>query len=152
MGIDHSSYPYYQAKREAETLVEQSGLPWSILRTTQFHPFVLSLIQSFGADTLPQVPVVEGVRFQSIDTTKVADRLVSLVEQGPDGRTPDMGGPQILTLEEMTEMYLRIRGRRAIVRSEAPPEGVLSVFRSGVNLTPDHAAGKITWETFLRRL
>jgi uncharacterized protein YbjT (DUF2867 family) len=152
VGIDQSAYAYYQAKRDAETIIEQAHLPWTILRTTQFHDFVLHLIHEFKADTLTEVPVVEGMRFQSIDISEVADRLVTLMEQGPAGRVPDMGGPQILTIEEMTETYLRIRGRTATVRSEPPPGAQFSVFRSGINLTPDHAEGTITWETFLHRL
>jgi uncharacterized protein YbjT (DUF2867 family) len=149
VGIDLSTYSYYIAKRETEKIIEQGLLPWTIVRVTQFHDFVLELIQSFGADTLPVVPVPEGMRFQSIDVGEVANHLVSLAEQGPAGHTPDMGGPQILTIEEMTEAYLRIRGRKATIRTEAIPGNRFKVFLSGINLVPDHAVGIITWEAFL---
>lgn len=152
VGIERSSYSYYKSKRETEVIIEQGHLPWSIVRATQFHDYVLRLIQSFGADTLPVVPVVGGMRFQSIDVGEVADRLVALAEQGPVGHAPDMGGPQVRTIEEMTEAYLRIRGRKATVRSEAPSGDLFEAFRSGINLVPDHAVGTITWEAFLHHV
>lgn len=125
-------------------------LPWTIVRFTQFHDYVLWLIHSFGADTRPVVAVPGGMRFQSIDVGEVADRLVSLVEQGPCAHTPDMGGPQVCTIEGMTEAYLRIQGRKATIRPEAATEDLFNAFTSGINLVPDHAAGSVTWEAFLR--
>ena len=151
VGIDRSTYSYYIAKRETEKIIEQGLIPWTIVRATQFHDFVLGLIQSFGADTLPVIPV-EAMRFQSIDVGEVANRLVSLIEQRPAGHTPDMGGPQILTIEEMTETYLHIRGKKATVRPEPLPENRFKAFTSGMNLVPDRAVGTITWEAFLHRL
>jgi len=152
VGIDHSTYPYYAAKRATEEVIEQGPLPWSIVRATQFHDFVLKLIQSFGADTLPVVHVADDMRFQSIDVGEVAAKLVSLVEDHPAGHAPDMGGPQILTIEEMTEAYLRVRGREATVQPEELASGMYDAFRSGINLVPDHAVGTITWEAYLRRV
>ena len=152
VGIDRSSYPYYIAKRETEIVIEKGPLPWTIIRATQFHDYVLRLIQAFGADTLPVVPVASGLRFQTIDVGEVADHLVSLTEQGPAGHVPDIGGPQVCTIEEMTEAYLRIRGRQATVRSEEPQGSIYAVFRSGINLVPGCAVGAITWEAFLHRL
>jgi uncharacterized protein YbjT (DUF2867 family) len=155
VGVDRSTYPYYQAKYAVEELIERGGLPWTIVRITQFHDLVLRIIQSFGADTLPVVPVVAGMRFQSIDVGEAADRLVELVEAGPAGRASDMGGPRIQSIEEMTAAYLRVRGRQASVRSEAGDqamtEGRFAVFRSGINLVPEHAVGTISWEAFLQR-
>jgi len=152
VGVDRSAYPYYTAKRATEARIEQGPLPWTIVRATQFHNLVLGLIQSFGADTLPIVPVPGGMRFQSIDVGEVADRLVALAEDGPAGHAPDMGGPQILTIEEMTSIYLRVRGREATVRPETLSSGLFDTFRSGINLVPDHTMGVITWEDFLQHM
>ncbi|HEY6411311.1 MAG TPA: NAD(P)H-binding protein [Ktedonobacteraceae bacterium] len=158
VGVDQSDYPYYKAKLEAERLIEDEGLPWTILRTTQFHDFVLWLILSFGADTLAEVPVARGMRFQSIDVREVADRLVALMEQREQGeqkgvgRVPDMGGPEVRTIEEMAEAYSGVRGRKVTIRAEQMPGELYDVFRSGINLCPDHAEGKISWEVFLRQL
>src|SRR5579871_5621488 len=77
VGVDRTEYPYYRAKWEVEQMVAQSGFPWTVLRATQYHPFVQYLLQSCGADTQPEVVVPGGIRMQSIDVGEVADRLVS---------------------------------------------------------------------------
>ncbi len=152
VGVDRTDYFYYRGKYETELVVEQGPLPWTIVRATQYHNFVLQLIQSFGADTLSEVPVPWGMRFQSIDVGEVADHLVSFMEDGPAGRRPDMGGPQILSIEEMTEAYLRIRGRNATVRSAEMPGDMFDMLKSGIILTPDHVVGTVTWEAFVHHL
>ena len=130
----------------------KSGLRWTILRTTQFHDLVLRLIRSFGADDRAEVRVPAGMRFQSIDSGEVADRLIGLMEAGETGRVPDAGGPELLTIEEIAEAYLRIRGRNARVRSEPVEGAMFDVFRSGKNLTPARAVGRIGWDAFVRAL
>ena len=151
VGIEHSAYPYYLAKRAAERWIEQGPLPWSALRATQFHSFVAWLIQSFGADTGDEVVIPEGMRFQSIDVREVAAQLVSLVERGPVGRDADIGGREILTFDAMAAAYLRIRGRTTTIRSATLSGDLYDVFRSGVNLTPNHARSTVTWNAWLQR-
>jgi uncharacterized protein YbjT (DUF2867 family) len=151
VGIDHSAYPYYKAKLAAERLIAQAPLSWSVLRATQFHSFVAWLIQSFGADTDNEIVIPDGMRFQSVDVHEVAAQLVSLVERGPVGRDADMGGPEVLTFDAMAAAYLRIRGRSTTIRSAALSGSLYNVLRSGVNLTPDHAQGVVTWDAWLQR-
>lgn len=101
VGVDHSTYTYYQAKRAAEVMIEQGPFPWTIARFTQFHDLVLKLIQSSGADTRSVVSVAADMCFQSIAVSEVADALVVHMEQGATGYMLDKGGPQIRTFEEM---------------------------------------------------
>lgn len=152
VGVDQTEYPYYRAKREAEQMVEQSGLPWTVLRATQFHPFVQFLLQSCGADTQPEVVVPGGIRLQSIDVGEVANRLVLLMERGPSGRVPELGGPQILSLEDMAQIYVRLRGRQAAIRAVEPTDEMYTMMRTGIIVTSAHAEGKITWEQYLQHI
>jgi uncharacterized protein YbjT (DUF2867 family) len=152
VGVDKTQFSYYKAKYDAELLIEKGEVPWTIQRATQYHNYLLSIIQSFGADTLSEIPVPSGMRFQSIDVGEVADHLISLVERGPSGRTPYIGGPQVLALEEMAETYLRIRGRKATIQPKPIPNDMYDMFRTGIHLCPDRTEGKITWEEFVRRL
>jgi uncharacterized protein YbjT (DUF2867 family) len=149
VGVDRTDFLYYKAKYDAERIVENAGLPWTIQRSTQFHNFIVWMLQSLGVDTLPEIEVPSGIRFQPIDVGEAADRLVLLVERGASGRVSEIGGPQVLTIEEATESYLRVRGRKANVRS-APLEGEMyDLFRSDGVLTPGNKTGKTTWEQFL---
>jgi uncharacterized protein YbjT (DUF2867 family) len=76
VGVDRVPYRYYQAKLQAERLVQASGLPWTILRATQFHQLVLLVAR--GLARLPVVPVPAATSFQPIDAAEVADRLAGL--------------------------------------------------------------------------
>ncbi|HTR38935.1 MAG TPA: NAD(P)H-binding protein [Bryobacteraceae bacterium] len=148
VGVDRSTFPYYQAKHLAEEIVQASGLPWTILRATQFHGFVLRILQTLGIDTLPEVPVPAGMRFQSVDVGEVAGRLVELAEMEPSRRVYELAGPEVLSIEEMARQYLRTRQGSAKIRVELLG-GFYEVFRSGVNLCPTGELGKTTWAAFL---
>jgi uncharacterized protein YbjT (DUF2867 family) len=152
VGVDRTTYPYYRAKREAELLIEHAGLPWTIQRATQFHRFVHTLLHSWGADTQSEVSVPANLRVQSIAVEEVADRLVARVEGGPRGYAPDLGGPKILPIEEMTQTYLRLRGRQATIHVTEPANAMLSMMCTGIILTPAHAEGKMTWEQYVQTL
>jgi uncharacterized protein YbjT (DUF2867 family) len=147
-GVDRSDYPYYRAKHEAETILRGSSLPWTILRATQFHGFVLERLRSLGLDERDEILVPEGVRFQSVDIGEVAERLLQRAGEPPRRAVEDFAGPQVLTVEAMAEAYVRRRGRTARVRSAALP-GVFVPFRTGVNIPVSPVVGRRTWEQFL---
>lgn len=152
-GIDYSPFSYFQVKLEVEHMIEQSGLPYSILRATQFHDFVLSLITSGEDEKTQTITIPAGTRFQSIDVSEVAQALATLAEQSAAGHVPAIGGPEVLTLEEMTQTYLRVSHKQSVIRSEGPetfPGEYYDACRSDEKLAPDRAVGRITWEQFLQ--
>lgn len=151
VGIDDHPFPYYRAKKVVEEQLEESGLPYTILRATQFHTLIPRFVDELGR-RLGMVPVPGGLRFQPIDTGVVAERLVQLVEAGPSGRVPDLGGPEILDLDDMVGDYLRATGHRWI-KFRGPYRGkILAAFRGGQHLAPEAAVGGRTYGEFLREL
>ena len=50
VGIDDHALGYYRAKAECEALIQRSGLPWTILRTTQFHDLIAEICDAHCAD------------------------------------------------------------------------------------------------------
>jgi uncharacterized protein YbjT (DUF2867 family) len=147
VGVDRVPFRYYRAKLEAERLVEGSRLPWTIQRTTQFHDLILRLLE-----TLARAPVLllpRGLRFQPVETREAAERLVALALGRPAGRAADLGGPQVLTIEELASSYLRAAGRhRPVVRVHVPGATARG-FRAGGHLCPEHPDGTRTWAEFL---
>src|SRR6266568_5466895 len=95
-GVDRAMFGYFAAKRAAENVVADSGLPWTTLRATQFHDLVLTLAQQLAK--LPVMPVPAGVRYQPVDAGEVAARLVELSLGKPSGLVPDIGGPRVYEL------------------------------------------------------
>jgi uncharacterized protein YbjT (DUF2867 family) len=151
VGIDlASSYPYYRVKLDAERIVEGSPVPWTILRATQFHDFVLPMVGAL--DRVPfRAPVPKGWLFRPIDTSEVAGRLVELALGLPAGRVPDIGGPEIRTLASLTQAYLAAKGSKKGVVELTLPGKAARAFRKGALTHPENAYGRIRWEEFLRR-
>jgi uncharacterized protein YbjT (DUF2867 family) len=104
-GVDRAMFGYFASKREAEKLVEDSGVPWTTLRATQFHDAMLTLARLLAK--LPVIPVPAGFRFQPVDSGEGAARLVELSLGEPSGLVPEMGGPRVYGVGELIGGYLR---------------------------------------------
>ncbi|MFC5149424.1 SDR family oxidoreductase [Streptomyces aureoversilis] len=147
VGIDKVPLPYYRSKREAERIVRESGLPWTILRTTQFHDLVATM--TTVQRRLPVVLTLSGVRVQPVEVTEVADRLVELVQGAPAGRVPDMAGPEVRDAHDLAAATLRATGLRRRVVPLRLPGKIARALRAGGILAPDRAVGKVTFEQHL---
>jgi uncharacterized protein YbjT (DUF2867 family) len=147
VGIDNVALGYYRAKLACERLIEQSGLPWTILRTTQFHDLITALCDV--QRMLPVTTMPSRVSFQPIDVTEVADQLVSIAAGPAAHRVPDIGGPEVRDAVELARSYLRAIRRRRPVWPVPLPGKAIRDFRAGHHLTPNQAYGRITFEDFL---
>ncbi|WP_033027364.1 SDR family oxidoreductase [Streptomyces rimosus] len=147
VGVDRVPLGYYRAKRDVERLIADSGLGWTVLRTTQFHDLVLRMVKA-GA-RLPVVPVPAGVRLQPVDVREVADRLVALACGEPAGRVPDMGGPEVRSAHSLIRDTLRAGGRRRLLLPLWLPGRLFGALRRGENLALDHADGTVGYGDFL---
>ncbi len=143
VGIDRIPFRYYQAKLQVEQLIGDSGLPW----TTQFHDLILKALHLLAHPPVLLLP--RGFEFQPVEVDEVAERLVTLVLGEPAGRVLDMGGPQVLTVQELARGYLRAARRQQPIVAVALPGAAARGFREGGHLCPGHADGKRTWAEFL---
>ena len=147
VGIDHiSSWSYPKAKLQAERVVTECGLPWTILRVTQFYDYMLTGLRKLAR--LPVVPVPAGFAVQPVDPDEVAARLVELTLGEPAGRVPDLAGPQVTSWAGLLREYLRASHRRRWVVPVRIP-GTRAVRAGGLLPPPGHAVGHRTWEEFL---
>ena len=145
--IDRAMFGYFAAKRAAEQVIADAGLPWTTLRATQFHDLTLLTVRQLAR--LPVLPVPAGFRFQPIDAGEVAARLVELALGAPAGLVPDLGGPQVYELADLVRSYLRATHRHRPILPVWTPGGAARALRAGANLAPDRAVGHRTWEDFL---
>jgi uncharacterized protein YbjT (DUF2867 family) len=146
-GLDRAIFGYYESKLAAERIVADSGVPWTILRATQFHQSMLSLVEQLAKS--PVIPVPAGWRFQPLDVAEVADRLVELASGTPSGLVADFAGPRVYEMAELVRSYLRARGKRRLILPVWLPGKANRVFRDGANLALDQALGRRTWEDVL---
>jgi pimeloyl-ACP methyl ester carboxylesterase len=86
---------------------------------------------------------------QLIDSSEVADRLTELVDAGPSGRVPDIGGPEILSLRDVARLQREILNRRLIVMELPLPGKTARAFARGDNLCPEQAVGRISYADYL---
>lgn len=149
VGVDRIPLKYYRYKYGIEGIVERSGLPWTVQRATQFHDLVSVLLRT--AAFLPVLPLPAGTSLQPIDTADVADRLLDVAAGPALGRAPDIGGPRVEPIQELARHYLEMTGKRRAVGSVRYPGKVAAGYRSGFQLTPDHADGVLTYQQFLER-
>lgn len=148
VGVDRIPFGYYRTKFQVERLIEESGLPHTILRATQFHNLVYSI---FSAQHYWPVLFIPDIRVQSIEVAEVAERLVEVALDPPAGRVPDIGGPQVRTIRELAELYLASSGSRRRVVGLPLRGRAITAFRVGDHLCPDNPYGTGTFEQFIAR-
>jgi uncharacterized protein YbjT (DUF2867 family) len=146
-GLDRAMFGYYAAKRAAERIVTESGLGWTILRATQFHDLILTMVT--GMARMPVIPVPAQFRFQPIDAREVAARLVELSLGEPSGLVPDIGGPRVYEMAEIIRSYLQTRHRHRLLVPIRLPGRAAVALGAGANLAAERAVGRRTWEDFL---
>ena len=107
VGVDTVPYAYYRAKLASEKAIEESGVPFTILRATQFHSFVAMIPR-----VQRRMPVILSLNVpdQPIAVEEVAARLVELVAAGPSGHVADIGGPEQLTVREVIDIWQTAAG------------------------------------------
>ena len=146
-GIDRAMFGYFASKLAAERVVAESGLPWTTLRSTQFHDLILMTARQMSR--LPVIPAPAGFRFQPVDPEEVAARLVELALGPPAGLVPDLAGPRVYELAALLRGYLRARRKHRPILPVWLPGKAARAIRAGANLAPDRAVGVRTWEEFL---
>ncbi len=146
--VDRSMFAYFASQRAKERVIEQSGLPWTNLRATQFYDgFILVMVRAMSK--MPIVPVPAGTRFQPIDADEVADALAELALGAPAGQVPDIAGPKIYDSESLLRSYLVAIGKHRPILKIRMPGAAAAAVRNGANLAPDRAVGRRTWQEFL---
>ncbi|MHB9285558.1 SDR family oxidoreductase [Halobacteriales archaeon Cl-PHB] len=147
VGVEEIPYSYYEHKLAAERAIEDSEVPSTIVRATQFHEFVAEMLEMVGK--LPVWPLPTKFRLQPIAAAEAAEAVVDHASPAPGGRVPVVGGPEVRTVGELATTYRESLGcRRPIVRLPLPG-GVASGFRAGEATCPDRAVGETTWEQWL---
>lgn len=97
---------YMRAKVAQETLIESSGLPYSIVRATQFNEFADMIVDSLTVGTEVRVPQA---RIQPIAAADVATHVARVAVGSPVG-VVEIGGPAKITFAELAGAVLARRG------------------------------------------
>jgi uncharacterized protein YbjT (DUF2867 family) len=105
---------YFRAKLTQEELIKTSGIPYTIIRATQFFEF-LGAIAAAGTDD--KRVRLSAASFQPIAAEDVAKAVADAALGSPVDDTIEIAGPERLPLSEMVARYLKaINDPREVVR------------------------------------
>ncbi|MEU8813185.1 NAD(P)H-binding protein [Actinoplanes sp. NPDC048796] len=92
VGVDRLSYPgYLDAKAAQERLVASSGVPFTIVRATQFFENLLTIGAGMAEDDVIVLPTAD---LQPVAADDVAAALVDVVLGAPAGGAVEVAGPE----------------------------------------------------------
>ncbi len=98
---------YLRAKLAQESLIRDSKIPYTIVRSTQFFEFVGGIAQ---AGTKGQAIHLSPAHLQPIASDDVADAMADVALGSPENGTIEIAGPERIALDEFVGRYLRAIG------------------------------------------
>jgi uncharacterized protein YbjT (DUF2867 family) len=147
VGVDRVDLGYYRAKRSQEDLVRRGAVPWTILRTTQFHEFAAQLLGDGPVAFIPSM------LSQPVAAKDVADELARLSLAPAAGMAPELAGPLQERVPDMVRRLARARDRRTLVLTLPVPGAAGGALRGGALLpTGDWTKGGRTFDEWLREV
>lgn len=109
---------YFRAKQVQENLITQSGLPFTIVRATQFFEFISSIAHAATVDNCVRL---SPAMMQPIASTDVASAVAEVALSSPLNALVDLAGPQPMRMPDMVNQYLQAQGdaRQVVVDAAA---------------------------------
>ena len=98
---------YFRAKVAQEKLIEASGIPYTIIRSTQFMEFLRSIAAEGASGNV--VKISPGL-FQPIAADDVAAFVADVALAAPRGGIVEIAGPERAPFNEIVARYLRAVG------------------------------------------
>lgn len=135
---------YFRAKLAQERLIRTSGLPYTIVHSTQFMEFLSGIAQS---GTIGDSVHLSPAYVQPIASDDVADAMADVALAQPANDTVEIAGPERLRLNELVARYLRAMNdpRNVVADPEARYFGAR--LEDGSLVSDDNPRlGKITFE------
>lgn len=151
-GIDKkNNYEYCNILLEKENIIKNSGIKYTILRTTQWHSFIKTIIENNINDNIIKLP--ENTKLRTIDENEVADKLIEIAHNNePLGLLPDMIGPETLSIEKILKIYIKKYNEYnyEFIEINNPLFDLLS---KDIILGNENNAiiGKITWKEYINK-
>ena len=114
VAIDRTDNGYFRAKVAQEKLIEASGVPYTIIRATQFMEFLRGIADSSTDGNMVRLPPVQ---FQPIAADDVASIVADVALAAPRNGIVEIAGPERGPFNEIIAHYLRAVGDpREVVR------------------------------------
>jgi uncharacterized protein YbjT (DUF2867 family) len=149
VGTDRTDNGYFRAKVAQEKLIGASGIPYTIIRSTQFMEFLGGIADSSADGSMVRLPPV---LFQPIAADDVAASVAEVALAPPRNGIVEIAGPERAPVDEIVARYLKAVGDpREVVRD--PEAGYWGGRVEERSLVPvgDARLGRIGLDEWLRR-
>lgn len=103
VGADRMDSGYMRAKTAQEKLIAEAGVPYTILRATQFFEFLGPIADFSTVDGVVRLPPVS---MQPVAADDVAKELSKLVEEKPANGMVELAGPEKRPMPELVQAVL----------------------------------------------
>ena len=114
VGIDRTDNGYFRAKVAQEKLIVTSGIPYTIVRATQFMEFLAGIADSAADGHTVSLPPV---LFQPIAADDIAPIIAEVALAPPRNGIVEIAGPERAPFNEVVGRYLKAVGdRREVAR------------------------------------
>lgn len=131
---------YMRGKVAQEAAAAGSGVPWTVVRSTQFHELAEAIAESLVVDDHVRVPVAS---IQTIASAELVDILAATALGTPLHAIHEVGGPQRMTFADLARTVLDHQ-RRTIAVVEDPTVGYFGLPIEQTTLVPDESAPRGT--------
>src|SRR5947199_10794291 len=149
VGTDRSDNGYFRAKVAQENLIKTSGIPYTIIRSTQFLEFLRGIADSSAEGNRVRLPPV---LFQPIAADDVAANVADVALAAPRNGIVEIAGPERAPFNDIVARYLKAVGdpREVVSDPEARYWGGRVEEHSLVPLS-EARLGRIGLDEWLRR-
>lgn len=149
IGIDRAPTGYYQGKLRQEEVVQAGAVPWTILRTSQFHEFADQILAQIPGP----IALVPKTRSQPIAVSEVAAHLCGLAVGEPQQMAPELAGPRVESVVDMARQLIRRRGQhRPVIPLRLPGAAGKAMANGALLPTQPGPRGRQTYAEWLAAL
>ncbi len=139
---------YFRAKLVQENLIEQSGIPYTIIRATQFFEFVPSIAQSSASG---QTIRLSSAMMQPIAADDVGRIVANAAVQSPRNGIVDLAGPEPIRMDALARQYLSATNDpRSVTTDDSAGYFGTPVDDESLTPGPDPLLGTIRFADWLR--
>jgi uncharacterized protein YbjT (DUF2867 family) len=107
VAIDRTDNGYFRGKVAQEKLVKASGIPYTIVRSTQFMEFLGGIADSSADGNLVRLP---SILFQPIASDDVSASVADVALAPPRNGIVEIAGPERAPFNEIVARYLKAAG------------------------------------------
>jgi uncharacterized protein YbjT (DUF2867 family) len=139
---------YLQAKHAQEGMIEAGGVPYTVLRATQFFEFLNAIADGGTQGNAVHMP---SGKFQPVAADDVAATLAEIATASPKNGVVELAGPDASGMAAFIQSYLASKGdaRKVVADPQAKYFGAV-LDKDGLAPTGKFIAGRIRFADWAR--